>query len=86
MKKLFILYIIGIFTSCNNITPTVSYEDDKTTCVIDSVEYHPIGYDHTLQTTPYWVIFIKNGKNKFTSRKFYQKGDTIQVIERKIKK
>lgn len=86
MKKLFIFYIIGLFTSCDNITPTVMYEDKKTTHVIDSVVYHPIGYDHALQTTPYWVIFIKNRENKFISRKFYQKGDTIQVIEREIRK
>jgi hypothetical protein len=53
--------------------------------VIDSVEYHPIGYDNTLQTTPYWKLHLNNGEYKIVSHRHYQKGDTIEVIERKIK-
>jgi hypothetical protein len=53
--------------------------------VIDSVEYHPIGYDNTLQTTPYWKLHLNNREYKIVSHRHYQKGDTIEVIERKIK-
>jgi hypothetical protein len=54
--------------------------------VIDSVEYHGVGHDNTLQTTPYWKLYLREPKMKITSYRCYDKGDTIEVIERKIKK
>ena len=47
---LFISCVVGLL-SCN----VKSYEDNVLKYSVDSVEYHGIGQDNTLQTTPYLV-------------------------------
>ncbi len=83
MKQfMFVCLLVIVLISCRYKT---HYEDTKVKYVIDSVEYHPIGYDNTLQTTPYWKLHLNNREYKIVSHRHYQKGDTIEVIERKIK-
>jgi hypothetical protein len=84
MKNLIFVIFLGlILMSCKYKT---QYSDTKIPCVVDSVEYHGIGCDNTLQTTPYWKLYLKNPEIKITSYRSYEKGDTVYVIERKIKK
>lgn len=72
-----------VFMSCKYKT---TYVDTKIKCVIDSVEYHGVGQDNTMQTTPYWKLYLREPKTKITSYRCYEKGDTIEVIQRQIKK
>ncbi len=84
MKKFTLILFLGvIFMSCKYKS---TFTDTKIKCVIDSVEYHGVGHDNTLQTTPYWKLYLREPKMKITSYRCYDKGDTIEVIERKIKK
>lgn len=84
MKNLTIVFFLGVLLmSCKYKT---NYIDSKIKCVIDSVEYHGIGHDNTLQTTPYWKVYLKEPKTRITTYRSYEKGDTIEIIERKIKK
>jgi hypothetical protein len=55
---------------------------------VSSVEYHPIGGDNTLQTTPYWKLHLTNASDTITitSLRSYEVGDSTQVIIRKFKK
>jgi len=80
MKNLFyILMLVGL-TSCLNNTKFI---DTPVKCEIDSVEYHGIGHDNTLQTTPYWKVRLKNEKIWVRiSTGEYSKGDSIVVIYR----
>jgi len=83
MKQfIFVCLVSFVLVSCSNNT---RYDEIKLKYVIDSVEYHPIGHDNTLQTSPYWKLHINDGKNKIVSRQPYEKGDSIEVIVRKIK-
>ncbi len=84
MKQFFLVSsLLIVLISCKYKT---QYDSTKAKYVIDSVEYHPIGYDNTLQTTPYWKLYLCDKKYKVVSYRPYQKGDTIEVIEKKIKK
>jgi hypothetical protein len=57
--------------------------ETKMKFVIDSVEYHGIGQDNTLQTTPYWRVHLKE-KNLWTKVITRQKvGDTVEFTIRK---
>ena len=51
---------------------------------IDSVEYHPIGSDNTLQTTPYWKVHAEGTDFNITRYRNFEVGDSIELIERRI--
>jgi hypothetical protein len=84
MKKiLFILSMSIVLFSCNNnnikVIETIEYK------TVDSVEYHPIGSDNTLQTTPYWKVRLSGQSTPVRVYRKYNVGDTIQVIIKVIK-
>jgi hypothetical protein len=57
--------------------------ETKMKFVLDSVEYHGIGQDNTLQTTPYWRVHLKE-KNLWTKVITRQEvGDTVEFTIRK---
>jgi hypothetical protein len=57
--------------------------ETKMKFVLDSVEYHRIGQDNTLQTTPYWRVHLKE-KNLWTKVITRQEvGDTVEFTIRK---
>jgi hypothetical protein len=57
--------------------------ETKMKFVLDSVEYHGIGQDNTLQTTPYWRVHLKE-KNLWTKIITRQEvGDTVEFTIRK---
>ena len=75
-----ILLVLGLMSSCN-MKPDVL--ETKMKFVLDSVEYHGIGQDHSLQTTPYWRIHLKE-KNLWTKVINRQEvGDTVEFTIRK---
>ena len=79
-KSINILLVLGLISSCN-MTPDVL--ETKMKLVIDSVEYHGIGQDHSLQTTPYWRVHLKE-KNLWTKVITHQEvGDTVEFTIRK---
>lgn len=83
MKKfLFIFSLSFILLSCTDST----FVEKQIVTIVDSVEYHGIGHDNTLQTTPYWKLWLRNEKITIRSYRNYNVGDTIEIIERKIKK
>jgi len=74
-KSINILLVLGLISSCT-IKPDVL--ETKIKFVIDSVEYHGIGQDNSLQTTPYWNIHLKE-KNLWTRViKRQEVGDTVE--------
>lgn len=74
-KSINILLVLGLMSSCN-MKPDVL--ETKMKFVIDSVEYHGIGQDHSLQTTPYWRVHLKE-KNLWTKIITRQEvGDTVE--------
>ena len=79
-KSIKILLVLGLMSSCT-MKPDVL--ETKMKCVIDSVEYHGIGQDHTLQTTPYWRIHLKENDlwTKVITRQ--EVGDTVEFTIRK---
>jgi len=79
-KSINILLVLGLISSCN-MKPDVL--ETKMKFVIDSVEYHGIGQDNTLQTTPYWRVHLKE-KNLWTKVITRQEvGDTVEFTIRK---
>jgi hypothetical protein len=78
---LFILVLTTFLTSCDDNYVVVEKE---VTYVVDSIDYHQIGEDNTLQTTPYWKIYLKGEKVGVTSYRKYEIGDTIKTITKKI--
>ena len=79
-KSINILLVLGLISSCN-MKPDVL--ETKMKLVIDSVEYHGIGQDHSLQTTPYWRVHL-NEKNLWTKVITHQEvGDTVEFTIRK---
>lgn len=79
-KSIKILFVVGLISSCN-MKPDVL--ETKMKLVVDSVEYHGIGQDHSLQTTPYWRIYLKE-KNLWTKVINRQEvGDTVEFTIRK---
>jgi hypothetical protein len=72
-----LFYFVSTFKSPNFYTTHVKYE-------VDSVEYHPIGGDNTLQTTPYWKCHLKGTRINVTSYQMRSKGDSMEVIEKKL--
>ena len=79
-KSINILLVLGLISSCN-MKPDVL--ETKMKFVLDSVEYHGIGQDNTLQTTPYWRVHLKE-KNLWTKVITRQEvGDTVEFTIRK---
>ena len=79
-KSIKILFVVGLISSCN-MKPDVL--ETKMKLVVDSVEYHGIGQEHSLQTTPYWRIHLKE-KNLWTKVINRQEvGDTVEFTIRK---
>jgi len=76
MKQLlFLLTLIG-FTSCDSKYTITEIPRD---CVIDSVQYHGVGSDHTLQVSPYWKLHLTEPDIWIRSNSKYKKGDTITI-------
>jgi hypothetical protein len=78
---LLILVLITFLSSCDDNYTVVEKE---VTYVVDSVDYHRIGEDNTLQTTPYWKIYFKGEKVGVRLYRRYEIGDTIKLITKKI--
>jgi hypothetical protein len=76
MKQLlFLLTLIG-FTSCNS---KYTITETPTDCVIDSVQYHGVGSDNTLQVSPYWKLHLTEPDIWIRSNSKHEKGDTITI-------
>jgi len=85
MKKIFIILVTSVVLfSCNN--DNLQVIETHELKIVDSVEYHPIGFDNTLQTTPYWKVRLVGETVRVTSYRKYNVGDTIEVIKKVIKK
>jgi len=79
-RNIKLLFVVGLMSSCT-IKPDVI--EEKMKFVVDSVEYHGIGQDNSLQTTPYWRIHLKE-KNLWTKVIEPQNvGDTVEFTIRK---
>ena len=79
-KSINILLVLGLISSCN-MKPDVL--ETKIKLVVDSVEYHGIGQDHSLQTTPYWRIHLKENNLWTKVIKPQEVGDTVEFTIRK---
>lgn len=86
MKKLIFIFTVLSTITLFSCTIKGHYEDEPTMLKVDSVGYHGIGCDNTLQTTPYWKLYLVNEKDtvSLTSHRSYEVGDSIQVIFRKF--
>lgn len=82
MKHLLYILLLTGLVSCvdkSDLTTTKSF------CIVDSVEYHGIGQDNSLQTTPYWKVRVKDSISWIRSYYPYKKGDTIILVYTKYK-
>ena len=77
---LYISCVVGLL-SCN----VKSYEDNVLKYSVDSVDYHGIGQDNTLQTTPYWMCHLKESDRWVRVYNEVSVGDTMKVVIRRIK-
>jgi hypothetical protein len=85
MKKIFVILMTSVVLfSCNN--DNLQVIETHELKIVDSVEYHPIGSDNTLQTTPYWKVRLVGETVGIRSYRKYNVGDTIEVIKKVIKK
>ena len=74
-----LIVVINILYNCKK--NYISY-DEKVMYQIDSVEYHSIGSDNTLQVTPYWKVRLKGSSIFITTYDNKEKGDSISMIKR----
>jgi hypothetical protein len=84
MKKLLTILMLSLLVfSC---TVKTNYTDTPTKFAVNEVEYHPIGGDNTLQTTPYWKLHLVNASDTITvtSLRSYEVGDSTEVIIRQF--
>jgi hypothetical protein len=79
-KSINLLLVLGLISSCT-MKPDVL--ETKMKLVVDSVEYHGIGQDHSLQTTPYWRIHLKENNLWVKVIKPQEVGDTVEFTIRK---
>lgn len=86
MKKVLTILTLSLLVISCNVKTT--YTDTPTMFGVSSVEYHPIGGDNTLQTTPYWKLHLTNASDTITitSLRSYEVGDSTNVIIRKFLK
>jgi hypothetical protein len=80
MKKLSCILLLTGLVSCSIKTETTETKMKFTT---DSIEYHGIGQDHSLQTTPYWRIHIKETNMWVRTQNPTNVGDSITILLRK---
>ena len=78
MKYLVYLLILVGIVSCNS-NLNVKIVETPTQFTIDSVQYHGIGHDNTLQVNPYWKLHLREPDMWIRSNSKYKKGDTIVV-------
>ena len=84
MKYLFAILLIGFLVAII-VTPKLETETHQETVTIDSVEFHPMGHDNTLQFEPYWKIHLKE-PHMWTRTHFkHVAGDTMVVSVKTIK-
>jgi hypothetical protein len=84
MKYLFAILLIGFLVAII-VTPKLETETHQETVTIDSVEFHPMGHDNTLQFEPYWKIHLKE-PHMWTRTHFkHVVGDTMVVSVKTIK-
>ena len=77
MKKILILiFIVTGIVSCDS---NVKIIETPTQFTIDSVQYHGVGSDHTLQVSPYWKLHLVEPDMWIRSNSKYEKGDKITV-------
>jgi len=69
--------LVGV-TSCNS-NLNVKIIETPTKFTIDSVQYHGVGHDNTLQVNPYWKLHLREPDMWIRSNSKYEKGDTITV-------
>ena len=80
MKKLSYILLLTGLVSCN-IKP--DYIESKMVYAVDSVEYHAIGQDNSLQTTPYWRVHLKESEIWLKMSNPTQVGDSVTLLLRK---
>ena len=79
-KSINLLLLLAGLTSCyvkNDFTET------EFRYVVDSSEFHGIGQDNSLQTTPYWRIHIKETNMWVRTQNPTNVGDSITILLRK---
>jgi hypothetical protein len=82
MKNILLILVLTMFLiTCNDDIKIIETEKEY---IVDSVVYHRVGGDNTLQTTPYWKLYFKGEKIGVTSYRGYEIGDTIKLITKKI--
>ncbi len=79
-KNIKILFGLCLLSACN-IKP--DYVETKMDFVVDSVEYHGIGQDNSLQTTPYWKVHLKESEIWLRMSNPTQVGDSVTILLRK---
>lgn len=80
MKINLVVLLILSLVSC---TSKVNYTENKIKCVVDSVEFHGIGQDNSLQTTPYWKIHLKESDIWVRTQNTTSVGDSVTILLRK---
>ena len=84
MKYLFVILLIGFLIAIIAV-PKSEIKTTQKICTIDSVEFHGMGHDNTLQIDPYYKIHLKE-YNMWTRTHFkYKVGDSIVISVRAIK-
>lgn len=84
MKYLFAILLLGFLVAIIAV-PKAEIKTAQKTCTIDTVEYHPSGFDNTLQFEPYYKIHLKEYKMWTRSHFPYRVGDSIVISVRAIK-
>jgi hypothetical protein len=79
-KSIKILFGLCLLSSCN-LKP--DYLETKMGFAVDSVEYHGIGQDNSLQTTPYWRVHLKESEIWLRMSNPTQVGDSVTILLRK---
>ena len=79
-KNIKILFGLCLLSACN-IKP--DYVESKMVYTVDSVEYHGIGQDNSLQTTPYWRVHLKESEIWLRMSNPTQVGDSVTLLLRK---
>ena len=76
MKKISVLGLLVLtLMSCNQSVKVRK----QVRCVVDSVEYHGVGYDNTMQLDPYWKLYVNEYNVVVKSHKPHEVGDTIEI-------
>jgi hypothetical protein len=80
MKKLLLIlmFIVTGIVSCDS-NLNVKIIEVPTQFTIDSVQYHGVGSDNTLQVSPYWKLHLTEPDMWIRSNSKYEKGDTITI-------